>query len=203
MFRKLLRQDLIFLILILSYIILKFSRSNEDYLHENLDKEGVRSVALMTDISSVKTRTYVHYKYSVGGKIYNGSQKIQENSLLPEKLGFYPILYSLEKNNVSKLLLTEKPLNPKKFINDGVYVNGKITKVLEGHYPALDFYISYNFNNQDFSFRTRLHKDSINCSILEDCKNKKIIRIKVSKEYPFFNDLYFKSSDRQRKNINS
>ncbi|RLK03356.1 hypothetical protein C8N27_1211 [Tenacibaculum discolor] len=198
-FKKIFRQDLIFLFFVAFYIIYKFSRSDIDYLYTNLDKEGVKSVALVKNVSSVRTRKYVEYRYSVNGKIHNGSQQIQNNNTLPEKLKFYPILYSSKKNSVSKLLLTEKPLNPKELIQNGIYVNGKIAKVLEGHYPSLDLYINYSLNNQNYFFRTRLHKDSINCSNLEDCKNKKTIRLKISKKYPFINDLYFKSSDRQKR----
>lgn len=199
-FKKLITQDIIFTIIILIVVIFYFTNRNSTLLYNQLDKKGIKTVGFIKNISTTKTRKYVKYKYSVEGKIYNGSQQIDRheyNSLLNSN--FYPIIYHIKDPNVSELLTSSKNLSPTILIDEGILIDAKITNILEGHKPYLDLYIDYKLKEQNYSFRTRLHQDSLNCGSVEKCKNDKIIRLKVSKKYPFFNDLYFKSRDRQKR----
>ncbi|MBA6156100.1 hypothetical protein H3Z83_06145 [Tenacibaculum sp. S7007] len=200
MFKKFLPQDLIFLVVILIVIAFTFSNKNVLPLYNQLNKKEIKTVGFIKKLSSIKTRKYVEYKYSVRGKTYNNSQQINRdeyNNLL--NLNFYPIVYHNINPEVSKLLTSDKPLLPEKLISEGVLINGKIINILEGHKPYIDFYIDYMFEKENYSFRTKLHQDSLNCGTLEKCRKNKVIKLKISKEYPFFNNLYFKSRDRQKR----
>ena len=200
MSEKLINTILGIIILTIFFLSLDlFVNREKKSLYNELESKGIKSVGFIKKVSSIRTRKNVEYKYLINGKTYNSSHPINNqeyNSI--SKFRFYPIVYHKKDPNVSKLI-TNSFLNPEYLIDNGIYINGKITKILECHYPVLDLFINYNFNNQYFSFRTRLHKDSLNCGTIEKCKNDKIIKLKISQEYPFFNDLYFKSRDRQKR----
>ena len=155
---------------------------------------------------SNKSSPHLLYSYFINGEkiessdISNTSSSKRVRLSKPIKGKYYPVEYDSLNPKNSRILITKEPLNPKGLIIFGENIMGNISKIsyYKGNQYA-DLYINYKFRNQKFSFRTRLHKDSLSCGKIDDCRKRKSIELRIASKYPIFNNLYFKSRDRQNK----
>lgn len=150
--------------------------------------------------------SFINYKYYFDTKEFKSKDNFSNNQTFHKRIRlsepiigkFYPVEYDSLNPKESRIIITEEALNPFELTHNGLKINGDISKISGGHNPYFDCFITYKFKGEKFSFRTRLHQDSINCGSIENCRKTKKIELKISEEYPFFNDLYFKSRDRQK-----
>lgn len=193
--------------LIVVVIIITFWIRNEK--DNGITSRKKTAIGLITDIKLTNQRNVgseaAFYSFYVNGIKYKGRDGL--NTVAPKRVrlgepkigGYYVIEYDSLNIDENRIVIGKKPLDHQKLINRGVHIDGHIKRSLNGYDPYIDLFIEYSYQNENFAFRTRLHKDSLECGTLEDCLLKKTIPLKVSKKYPFFNDLYFASRDRQYK----
>ncbi|MEK6152570.1 hypothetical protein WIW50_04895 [Flavobacteriaceae bacterium 3-367] len=145
---------------------------------------------------------FIKYKYYVDGLLFEGSD--------PDEAS-WPEYYRTTKPIVGKFYNVEfdskNPKNSKIIIGknshfdyeipeiNGIEITGMVEKISLISENYLDLNISYKIYNQNFTFRSRFHKDSLPCKDYENCLNSKV-SLMVAEKYPELNDLYFKSYDR-------
>ncbi len=193
--------------IIIIIVIISLIKNNDQI--EGINKNKKTTVGFITKIrhggNNAGTSNII-YKYNVNSKKFKTSDALYDGYPKRVRLSkpiigkYYPVEYDSLHPEESRILITEKSLNPHELILFGNTITGSISKILyfKGNQYA-DFYINYKYRNEKFSFRTRLHKDSLSCGEISDCRKNKTIKLKISKKYPIFNNLYFKSRDRQTK----
>ena len=198
--KKLQRNDLIFFALVLAFIAFYFFGPRDESV---IQKNKKVTVAKISSITYSEHNSYINYIYHIDGEKFKKSAPLKGSRISGIRLGkpvvkkYYRLEYDSTNHENNIIIIGKEPLDEKKLIANGIYKDGRITRVLKGHYPYVDFFINYNHKTDKYSFRTRLHKDSLNCGTLEECLTSNSIGLIASKEYPFLNNLYFKSRDRQ------
>lgn len=170
-----------------------------------LNKKGtVGKITKITSSSTKYTSQKIHFVYYVNGKKYKGSDALRDGyprrvRLSKPQIGkYYVVEYDSINHKNHRIVIERQPLNPRMELNFTDKIEGCVKRESNlGNYT--DLFIEYRAGNSDYEFRTRLHKDSLNIYESSDCFSGKAISLEVSKRHPFFNNLYFKSRDRQYK----
>jgi len=159
----------------------------------------------VTGIYAGKTSgSRIDFTYYISGQSYKGSDKLRggyPNRIRlskPEKGKYYEVEYDSTNHKNHRIIINREPINPRLELNYTTSVEGCVKKETPLD-QYIDVYINYKVQGESFDFRTRLHKDSLNIYETEKCYSRKAISLEASKRYPFFNNLYFKSRDRQYK----
>lgn len=161
------------------------------------------TIGRITNAIAGKTNL-IEFNYYINGKEYEGSDRYsldypQRVRLSRPKKGTYHIVeYDSTDHTNHRIVIGKQPIDPRKEIQISMTVEGCVTRQLAID-DYRDLYIDYKVKNIPYSFRTRLHKDSISLYDSQKCLGQKAIAIEVSKRYPMFNQLYYKSQDRQYK----
>lgn len=138
--------------------------------------------------------SYVRYRFLYNNKWYQDTDswngKASENE-------FYKVIFDKTNPEYSDIILTRNPINPLTLIDKGVGIKGKINRIGIPSHQYIDLYISYEYLNEKFEFRTRMNKDSLPCGNDKNCEGS-LIDIKVSTYFPELNNLYYASYDRSK-----
>ncbi|CAL2057710.1 hypothetical protein [Tenacibaculum sp. 190524A05c] len=201
-------SKLIGLLLIITFFIgfTLYQNNKEDLITKRAKITSGRIYSLSYKNPHRGSGKSIDYKYFINNNEYKSKDPFSKHQTFKKRVRlsepiigkFYPVEYDSLNPKESRIIITEEALNPFELTHNGLKINGDISKISGGHNPYFDFFITYKFRGEKFSFRTRLHQDSINCGSIENCRKTKKIELKISEEYPFFNDLYFKSRDRQK-----
>ena len=150
--------------------------------------------------NSLKPKKRIKFSYYIDAVKYQGSDLRKGSHPARVRLS-KPIpgeYYDSRDHTNHRIVIGKTPLDPFSEIQKGYTVEGCVKrKMAIDNYR--DLYIDYKVKGELFSFRARLHKDSLNLYDSESCEKLKGISIQISNKYPIFNDLYFKSRDRQYK----
>ena len=149
-----------------------------------------------------KSHKWIEYQFYENGKLIQSSDPLRAgwpNYIREGKpiiRAFYPVEFNREKPEYSKIIITEQPLKLHQIFKNHTTVYGDVVLSSAVSDSYVDLRINYRFKESDFSFRTRLHKDSLPCGNVKNCIDSKI-KMMVSNHYPEANDLYYKSYDRK------
>lgn len=188
--------------LLFIWILINSVNNNKSILKNK--KGTVGKVTRISTSSASKSTKRIYFVYYVDGQKQKGSDAYYDGipkriRLSKPQIGqYYVVEYDSTHHENHRIVIDRQPLNPRAEINFTNTIEGCVKKQGNlGDYQ--DLYIDYRSQGSFYSFRTRLHKDSLNLYESEKCDSKKAISIEVSRRYPYFNNLYFKSRDRQYK----
>ncbi|ADV50117.1 hypothetical protein I2486_13950 [Cellulophaga sp. E16_2] len=142
------------------------------------------------------------YRFYVNGILYEASDP--DDAGWPDYVrtanpiinGFYNVAYDRKDPSNSKIIIDGFPKHESELLAYADTISAKVTKVFPVSDSYADLYIKYTFKRNEFSFRTRIHKDSLPCGSLGECKEATIALI-VAKQYPEISNLYIQSYDRR------
>lgn len=164
-----------------------------------------KKVTIGIVVRSSKPKKHINFTYFVNGKEFDGRDSRNDGYPSRVRLGkvikgaYYQVEYDSTDHTNHRIVIGENPINPREEVRqNGQTIEGCIQKNTR-YDDYRDLYINYTIKDALYSFRTRLHKDSISLYDSKACKNQKTITLEVSRTYPILNDLYFKSRDRQYK----
>ncbi|WP_419212608.1 hypothetical protein ACNR9Q_00420 [Maribacter sp. X9] len=168
---------------------------------KSLSKNNKTTLGKVTKLKYGKNG-YIKYEFYANGKLYQVSDPddagwpkyVRNTKAILNR--FYQVEYDSSKPYNAKILIDINSKSERELLNKGVKINAIIDKAFATSGTYIDLYIKYTYDKGDFSFRTRLHKDSLPCGKIEDCKASRIDLV-IAKEYPELNNLYHKSYDRQ------
>lgn len=132
------------------------------------------------------------YSYYINGKTYSGSYGIQNPRKL--EIGNYCIIYySNVSPDLSKIDYRKSPLDIQLQLTNPEEVEAIIFDHGLAFQDTKEIHYKYSYKNKEYASNARLSD-----SILDSRKvNDSIIKVRISPEYPFINDLYFMSSHRK------
>ncbi|APQ17467.1 hypothetical protein [Maribacter hydrothermalis] len=164
---------------------------NESSKEKRINENKAFSYAKILSVKKGK-RSRVSYKF-----LHNDKWIYETDSWngKAEKNEFYKVIYDRNNPEYSDILLTRKSINPLDLIEKGKKIKGKIERIAYPSNTYLDLYISYNFLGERYEFRTRKHKDSIDCIVVSKCEGSEI-DLRISDYQPELNNLFFESYDR-------
>ena len=96
-----------------------------------------------------------------------------------------------------KILITSRPITRDVAFKSYTKMYGEIESINPTYPGYVRINAKYRFKDENYKVETILHKDSLPCGTLEACKESKRIKIFVSDNFPYFTDLFYKSSNRQ------
>jgi hypothetical protein len=191
----------IFLLLVVPGII--YSEWSSSKADESISKNLVRTIGQAKEIEYDRNLNNLYFTYYVDGELMEGKDVyvVDDNSRVrlsrPIIGQWYRVEYEASNHQNHRIVIGETPLNPFRFIDGSLKVEGCVQKQVNLN-PYIDLYIDYTVQEKNYSFRTRLHRDSIQLYDSDACA-KQTIAFAVSKEYPLINELYYLSRDRQYK----
>ncbi|WP_158976246.1 hypothetical protein [Cellulophaga sp. L1A9] len=151
----------------------------------------------LTKVSYGESGTF-DYRFYVNGILYEARDP--DDAGWPDYVrtanpiinGFYNVAYDRKNPYNSKIIIDGFPKHESELLAYAATIEAKVTKAFSSSEGYADLYIKYTYQYQEFSFRTRLHKDSLPCGRLEAC-----IPLVVAKQYPEISNLYIGSYDRR------
>lgn len=152
-------------------------------------------------ITSEKTIGFTYYasgKYHEGSDRINGGNPRRIRLSKPQIGKYYVVEYDSTNHNLHRIVIGSKPIDPRLELGLASPVEGCVEKQ-KSLDQYVDLYVNYKVKGQSYDVRTRLHKDSLNIYKTDNCPTRKGIPMEVSIRYPYFNNLYYKSHDRQYK----
>ncbi|WP_350290381.1 hypothetical protein [uncultured Croceitalea sp.] len=193
------KRSLIIFFILCAFIAIGFYNSWKDEIALNSDSK--MTIGRVTDFKYSSRNGHIDFKFYVNGKLYETSDP--DNSEWPKyvrtakaiKNKFYPVEYEVTNPKNSKILITRKPLGIKALLKDGLKIKAKVENIYEISDSYADLYITYDYLEGKFKFRTRIHKDSLPCGTIDSCQQKEIDLI-ILKDFPDVNNLYYLSYDR-------
>ena len=181
------------------------------YYHKEKDDEiGRKKKTTVAKITKISTgdHSFIRFVYFINGKKYKGQDRYGYGYPPRIRLGtpdirqYHVLEYDSTNHENNRLVVNREPLDPMFELNYTQSIEGCVKKQMNID-QYTDLYIDYKVKGDLYSFRTRLHKDSLNIYETDNCYDRKAISIEVSKRHPFFNNLYFQSHDRQYKRFYS
>lgn len=137
--------------------------------------------------------SFVQYKFFHNDKWYYDADSWNGKA---SKNEFYKVIFNKDNPEYSDIILAKNPISPFQLINEGIEIKGRIKRIEIPSKEYLDLYITYEFLNEKFEFRTRMNKDSLPCNI-KNCEGS-LIDMKISNIFPELNNLYYSSYDRSK-----
>ncbi|WP_418499118.1 hypothetical protein [Flagellimonas sp.] len=194
------KKGAIILSLLCVVIVIGFYNSWKDEISLNSNKK--MTIGRVTDFKYSSRHGYIDFKFYADGKLYDTSDP--DDSGWPKyvrngkaiKHRFYPVEYEYTNPYNSKILITKKPLEVEYLLKQGIKIQGEIENIFPISDSYADLHIKYIYLKGNFKFRTRLHKDSLPCGSIENCRKSKIDLV-ISRDYPDINSLYYQSYDRR------
>ena len=169
-----------------------------------ISKRKKVTIGKVTRITGHKSNHKIRFSYYVNGKTFKGSDALRDGYPKRIRLGktkigeYYAVEYDSLDHTNHRIIIGEAPLKPFNELKFTEKVVGCVLKQKELD-EYVDVFIDYSTQGYFHSFRTRLHKDSLNFQSSKTCKSGLQVDLEVSKNYTFINDLFFKSRDRQYK----
>ena len=174
--------------------VLRWIKQNEK---EQIEQNKGISIA---KIEHIGRRNRLYYRFLYDKKWYTGSERGGRSI---SKNDYFKVEFDKSNPYTSNLILSEQSLNPMDLVEDGIEIQARVKKIMFPAKTHLDLYVSYQYLNENYSVRTRMHKDSLPCGTVADCNNAKIT-FKISPYFPDLNSFYYDSYDRSelRKKLN-
>ncbi len=199
---KLLSGKVIFAILFGIVIIISlWKNSSED---NSISQHRKVTIGKINRIKGYKNTHRIVFRYYVDGKTHKGFAPLRDGyprrvrMSTPEIGEYYAVEYDSLDHTNHRIIIGEAPLKPFSELKFTETVVGCVLKQKKLD-KYVDVFIDYSTKGYFHSFRTRLHKDSLNFQPSEKCTSGLQVNLEVSKNYTFINDLFFKSRDRQYK----
>lgn len=141
-------------------------------------------------------------------KYYHKGNWIKDSGPLDETSGevrngkpiigaYYSVKYDPNDVSLSKILITSRPITQKIAFKSYTEMYGEIESINPTYPEYVRVNANYAFKGENYKVETILHKDSLPCGTLAECKESKRIKLFVSDNFPYFTDLFYKSSNRQ------
>ncbi|WP_420573906.1 hypothetical protein [Kordia sp.] len=171
--------------------------ANAEYTIGKVSKITKRGGHRTTSISRI-----IEYKYYYKGKW------ISDHGPLEKELGevrngapiidaYYAVKYDPSNLSSSKILITSRPITRNVAFKSYTKMYGEIESINPTYPGYIRINAAYTFKGERYKVETILHKDSLPCGTLDECKESKRIKLFVSDNFPYFTDLFYKSSNRQ------
>src|SRR5690606_8062957 len=94
----------------------------------------------------------VRYKFFHNDKWYYDTDSWNSKA---SKNEFYKVIFNKDNPEYSDIILTQNPISPLQLIDEGIEIKGKINRIGIPSKQYVDLYITYEFLNEKFEFRTR------------------------------------------------
>lgn len=194
--------------LFISVIILLifYFYKNRQEENDQLDKNGIITVGKVSRIekkpkSNKKTIYYKYYHKGNWIKDSGPSESSMGNSEVrngkPIIGAYYAVKYDPNDLTLSKIFITGRPITRDVAFKSYTKMFGEIESINPTYPNYIRIHAKYTFKGENYNVETILHKDSLPCGTLEECKESKRIKLFVSDNFPYFTDLFYKSSNRQ------
>ena len=187
--------------ILLVYGIYKYNYKRSDQLAKN----AVITVGKVTSVTNNRNnRKTIHYKY------YHKGDWIEDTGSSESSMGkkevrngkpivgaYYAVKYDPSDLSLSKILITSRPITRDVAFKSYTKMYGEIESINPTYPNYIRINAKYAFKGENYKVETILHKDSLPCGTLAECKESKRIKLFVSDNFPYFTDLFYKSSNRQ------
>ncbi|MDH7448464.1 hypothetical protein [Aquimarina sp. 2201CG14-23] len=172
---------------IIAVILFTFGFYNTCESENNLSENKKITLGKVTDFKYKSKGGSISYEFYANGELHKTSDP--DNSGWPgyvrdvraEKGKFYKVEYDNNNPKNSKIIIDKNSKSHMELLNKGIKKNGIIEKVYAISENYFDLYIKYHFDKNDIKFRTRLHRDSLNCKTVKACK----LEIPMNLTHPF------------------
>ncbi|WP_160128321.1 hypothetical protein [Kordia antarctica] len=202
------RQTKIVLI-IGSFILLLLAISYyRNVRNDQLTENAVYTVGKVSKIFRVSGGVRTSTSYKIEYKYYYKGDWIENSGPLEATVGevrngkpiigaYYSVKYDPNDLSLSKILITNRPITRDVAFKSYTKIYGNIESINPTYPGAVRVNVTYRFKDENYKVETILSKDSLPCGTLEECKESGRIKLFVSNNFPYFTDLFYKSSNRQ------
>ncbi|EDP96058.1 hypothetical protein U8527_14210 [Kordia algicida OT-1] len=187
-------------------LLIFYFYKNRQEENDQLDKNGIITVGKVSRIVTRRNSDHktIHYTYYHKGnwiKATGPSESSPGNSEVrngkPIIGAYYAVKYDPNNLESSKILITSRPITRNVAFKSYTKMFGEIESINPTYPNYIRIHANYTFKGENYKVETILHKDSLPCGTLEECKKSKRIKLFVSDNFPYFTDLFYKSSNRQ------
>jgi len=193
--------DVLIVVFILGFLFIIFYKNgSKNRKKENDQKKNTEFVIgqLLRTTNGGRYSVSIRYRYYVNGKEFINTDSVNSSNDDYDKNGFYYVKYQKENPQKSTILIARGKCDYKKLFDKSTTKVGKIDKIIKYRDNFYDIDISYKHLNCNYSFRSRLPIEDLNCDPSLNCL-KSNIDLTISLDYPLLNNIYLKSVDRTKK----
>jgi hypothetical protein len=198
-------QDKTQVAIFIAFLIIAFNfyKEKEENETTQLAENGRYTIGKVTKLNYRKQASIdVTYTFFHAGKWIEGENLIDKDAeIAPVKGAYYLVRYVPNDLNISEILVASDRITREVALENAQEIFGDIEIIRPAFPNYIRIKIGYTFEGERYQVESILHKDSLPCGTFEACKESKRIPIKVSKKYPFFTDVFYRSSQRRHSKL--
>ncbi|MEL6976971.1 MAG: hypothetical protein AAGL29_16530, partial [Bacteroidota bacterium] len=124
-------------------------------------------------IEYVGGRRYkLRYRFLYNKNWYAGYGR---GSINISKNDYFKVEFDKSDPSTSNLELSQPSLNPMDLVEDGIKIQGTVEKIMFPSKTHLDLYVSYQYLNENYSVRTRMHKGNFRVVAISNLSTRQTV----------------------------